>query len=136
MGAALVRPGGGGVRINPMAQKTVVLFEGDLDGGEAAGTLRFALEGVAYEIDLSENNAANLRAALAPYVQAGRRICGRRATGPSAPRVHAGGATKKDPAQLAAIRDWGRRRGLDIKERTHLPRHRRPVQRRHHASAD
>lgn len=105
-----------------MVQRTVILFEDDLDGGEAAGTVRFSLDGVEYEIDLSEKNAATLRAALDPYVQAGRRVGGRRATGPSAPRAHAGGATKTDPAQLAAIRDWARRRGLEVKDRGRISR--------------
>lgn len=108
-------------RIVGMAQRTVILFEDDLDGGEAAGTVRFSLDGVEYEIDLSEKNAATLRGALERYVQAGRRIGGRRAVGASAPRVHSGGATKTDPAQLAAIRDWARRRGLEVKNRGRIP---------------
>ena len=105
-----------------MAQRTVILFEDDLDGGEAAGTVRFSLDEVEYEIDLSDTNAAALRAAFGPYLQAARRIGGRRATGPpGAPRVHAGAATKSDPAQLAAIRDWARRRGLEVKDRGRIP---------------
>jgi hypothetical protein len=104
-----------------MAQRTVILFEDDLDGGEAAGTVRFSLDGVEYEIDLSEKNAAALRAAIDPYVRAGRRIGGRRVISPSVPRVHIGAATKTDPAQLAAIRDWARRRGLEVKDRGRIP---------------
>lgn len=108
-------------RILAMAQRTVVLFEDDLDGGEAAGTVRFSLDGVDYEIDLSESNAAALRAALDPFVQSGRRVGGRASTARAA-RPHAGGATKSDPAQLAAIRDWARRRGLEVKERGRISR--------------
>ena len=36
-------------------------------------TYRFALEGVPYEIDLSEQHLGDLRAALAPFITAGRR---------------------------------------------------------------
>jgi hypothetical protein len=105
-----------------MAQKTVILFEDDLDGGEAAGTVRFSLDGVEYEIDLSEKNAAKLRAAFHPYVEAGRRIGGRTTTARSA-RPPAGAATTRtDPAQLAAIRVWARGRGLEVKNRGRLPR--------------
>jgi len=44
----------------------------DIDGTEARTTVRFALDGVDYEIDLSEANAKALREALQPYVAAGR----------------------------------------------------------------
>ncbi|MDT7742150.1 MAG: hypothetical protein QOE59_1228, partial [Actinomycetota bacterium] len=45
-----------------MAQKTVVSFIDDLDGeSEAEGTVPFSLDGVDYEIDLSEENAEDLR---------------------------------------------------------------------------
>ncbi len=36
-------------------------------------TYRFAVEGVHYEIDLSEQHHGDLRAALAPFIAAGRR---------------------------------------------------------------
>jgi hypothetical protein len=46
----------------------------DLDGDDAAGTYRFALEDTTFEIDLSAANLARLRAALAPFMSAGRRL--------------------------------------------------------------
>ena len=51
-----------------MASKTVVELVDDLDGGRAEETVRFALDGTEYEIDLSAKNAAKLRAALATFV--------------------------------------------------------------------
>jgi hypothetical protein len=51
--------------------KTVV---DDLDGTAAAGTYRFALGDVAFEIDLSDDNLQRLRDALAPFMAAGRRL--------------------------------------------------------------
>ena len=46
----------------------------DLDAStDGVGTYRFALEGVDYEIDLSEANLQRLRTALAPFTSAGRR---------------------------------------------------------------
>lgn len=44
----------------------------DLDGSPAAGTIRFGLDGCTYEIDLSEENAARLRAIFADYVAIAR----------------------------------------------------------------
>lgn len=40
----------------------------DIDGGEAAGTVRFALDGVDYEIDLSACHTDELHAALWTYI--------------------------------------------------------------------
>ena len=58
-----------------MAQKVQTLFIDDLDGSAAEGTVRFALDGTEYEIDLNAEHAQQLRDALAAYVRAdgGRR---------------------------------------------------------------
>jgi hypothetical protein len=56
-----------------VAVSRVVALVDDLDGGPAAETVHFALDGAGYELDLSAANAAALRAALARYVTAARR---------------------------------------------------------------
>jgi hypothetical protein len=50
----------------------IVFDDLDHSTGDVA-TYRFALEGVHYEIDLSEQHLGDLRAALAPFITAGRR---------------------------------------------------------------
>ena len=50
----------GGIQV---AQKTQTLFIDDIDGGAAEGTVRFALDGTEYEIDL---NASALAPGIAP----------------------------------------------------------------------
>ena len=60
-----------------MAQQTTVRFIDDLDGSDASGTFDFAIDGRQYQIDLSDENAAKLRDALAPYVGAARKAGGR-----------------------------------------------------------
>ena len=47
-----------------MAQKIQTLFIDDLDGSEAAGTVRFGLDGAEYKIDLNTGHAEALRAVL------------------------------------------------------------------------
>jgi hypothetical protein len=37
-----------------VSSRTIVLLEDDVDGGEAAKTVEFALDGTSYAIDLSE----------------------------------------------------------------------------------
>ena len=55
-----------------MAQQVVIKLEDDLDGGDANETLTFGLDGVSYEIDLSDAHAAELvrRHAAEPSDQA------------------------------------------------------------------
>src|SRR6476659_1610612 len=60
-----------------MAQKVQVVLVDDVDGGDASETVTFALDGVTYEIDLNEDNAAKLRDAFATWVGHGRRVSGR-----------------------------------------------------------
>ena len=47
-----------------MAQKTQVILVDDIDGSAATQTVTFALDGVSYEIDLTDEHAAELRADL------------------------------------------------------------------------
>ncbi len=64
-----------------MAQQVQVVLVDDLDGGKAAETVSFALDGVTYEIDLSAKNAAKLRDAFGSWVGHARRAGGRRGAG-------------------------------------------------------
>jgi hypothetical protein len=57
-----------------VAQKIQTLIIDDLDGSDAEGTVRFALDGAEYEIDLNAGHAKELRDALARYVGAARRV--------------------------------------------------------------
>lgn len=106
-----------------MAQKTVVLLEDDLDGGPADQTVRFTLDGVHYEIDLSATNASKLRDVFHPHAIAGRRV---RVAGPRPSiipdRRATNGSARTDREQLAAIRAWARGRGLPVKDRGRIPR--------------
>jgi hypothetical protein len=97
-----------------MTQRTVVTLEDDLTGEEADETVSFALDGKAYEIDLSDKNAAALREALAVYVGVARRA-GR----VNIPAARRGGplrhvATEVDPA---AVRAWAASNGYEVSPR-------------------
>jgi len=103
-----------------MAQKVVVEIEDDLDGSEAAETVTFALDGVTYEIDLSEENAAELRDALAQFIEYGRRVGGRRRTSaPKTTRVEEPAGNSRERNQ--AIRAWAREQGYELSERGRIP---------------
>ena len=93
-----------------MARTVAVVVTDDLDGSSDAESVTFTFDGVSYEIDLSEQNRAKLDAAVAPFIEAGRRVSrsrGRRGTSrPAGPN-----------ADRAAVRAWAREQGLKVSER-------------------
>ena len=95
-----------------MAQRVEVQFIDDIDGTQADGTVRFGIDGVQYEIDLSAQNADRLAAALAPYIGAGRRINGARR-----PDL----ALRPGRHDQTAVREWARAQGLEVSGRGRIP---------------
>ena len=100
-----------------MAKHTITKLIDDLDRGEADETVKFGLDGVQYEIDLSSKNATALRELLAPYVSAGSRVT-RASTGGGTRRR---GAQSLDREQNRAIREWARSRNKKISDRGRIP---------------
>jgi len=99
-----------------MAQKIQTLFIDDLDGSEAEGAVRFGLDGAQYEIDLSTDHARALRAALAPYIEAARRVPGTtRRADQNGHKTPAAGVSNTD------VRAWAKSRGLEVKDRGRVP---------------
>lgn len=92
-----------------VAQRVQIVLDDDLDGGKADETVSFALDGSAYEIDLSAKNAAKLRDALALYVGSARKVSSR-GTRKSA-RGRSGGPAPSD------IREWARANGYEVSDR-------------------
>lgn len=103
-----------------MARKTVVELIDDIDGRPAQETVSFSLDGVAYEIDLSEGNADRLRAGLAPFVERARRGGVARVADTHA-TVAAHSTPARDRDRSAAIRAWARDEGLAVNERGRIP---------------
>lgn len=93
-----------------MARKTQVILTDDVDGSEATQTVSFALDGVAYEIDLNESHADQLREQFESWIASGRRIGGRRTAGT---RRFSGG----DPERTSRIREWARENGHEVSGR-------------------
>ena len=103
-----------------MAQQVNVKFVDDLDGSDAAGTVSFAIDGRAYEIDLSDDNAARLRDSLASFVAAGRKSGGSGAGGRRGQKMTASPGSRPQPLdreQTAAIRAWARQNGHEVSDR-------------------
>ncbi|MGV9193606.1 histone-like nucleoid-structuring protein Lsr2 [Microbacterium sp. MC2] len=106
-----------------MARRIVHQLVDDLDGtvlevGEGE-TVLFSLDGTAYEIDLTDSNAAALREALAPYVAAARAVSARSA----APSTGGRRRQQKRAGQrdYAPIRAWAVENGYTVSERGRVP---------------
>src|SRR5580700_7905968 len=97
-----------------MAQRIQTLLIDDLDDTEAAGTVRFGLDGTEYEIDLSAAHSDELRKALGQYLAHARRTGG---TAKSAARSRRGSAT----VDTAKVREWAKGQGIEVKDRGRVP---------------
>jgi hypothetical protein len=101
-----------------MAQKVQTLLIDDLDGGQAEDTVRFALDGTDYEIDLSAGHAEAMRKALEPYVSAARRASGSASRRPGRNGRRAASAAEPDST---AVREWAKAQGIEVKDRGRVP---------------
>jgi len=95
-----------------MAQRTQVLYVDDIDGSEAAGTVRFGLGGHDYEIDLSQKHADELTAAIGPFIAVARKVPSTRRPG------RAARAARHDQSD---VRAWARGEGLKISDSGRIP---------------
>jgi len=105
-----------------MAQQTTVRFIDDLDGSDASGTFDFSLEGRNYQIDLSDDNAAKLRDALAPYIGVARKAGGRGGRRRQQQTAAAEKPARSNREETAAIREWARERGHKVSDRGRIPK--------------
>jgi hypothetical protein len=95
-----------------MAQRVEVVLIDDIDGGNAEETVTFALDGVTYEIDLSDKNAKKLRDDLATWTGHARRAGAAKS---SSSRRRAAGSAKR--GDLTAVREWARANGHNVSDR-------------------
>jgi hypothetical protein len=104
-----------------VAEKVTVELVDDIDGSPAQSTVEFGLDGASYAIDLSADNAEELRDALSSYVAGARRTNGRkRPVGKATARSTAGNAAETaamDREQKQAIREWARKNGWKVADR-------------------
>lgn len=96
-----------------MVQKYLVELLDDLDGSPATDTIEFALDGVGYAIDLSDEHVDEFRSTLDPYVSAARRAD--RDAKPVRSSTSASSRGKR--TDLAAVREWANANGHDVSTR-------------------
>ncbi|MGW0247594.1 histone-like nucleoid-structuring protein Lsr2 [Nocardia goodfellowii] len=95
-----------------MVRKLVVTLIDDYDGrSKADETVTFAVDGIAYEMDLSVRNAGELRGLFEQWTRHARKVT----------RVPRGGNSSTrstvDRDETAAIRAWARKQGHKVSSR-------------------
>jgi len=106
-----------------MASRIIVELTDDIDDSPATETVQFALDGVAYEIDLNDTHSKQLREGLALFVDHGRRAG--KASGPArkARAAAAPGSTRPSGRSIdrTAVREWAKANGHEVSDRGRIP---------------
>jgi hypothetical protein len=105
-----------------MARQTTVRFIDDLDGSDASGTFDFSLEGRKYQVDLSDQNAAKLRDALAPFIDVARKTGGRGRGRTQRQTPVTDKPARSSREETHAIREWAREHGHQVSDRGRIPK--------------
>src|SRR4051794_10759037 len=98
-----------------MARRETVHLVDDLDetvieNGDGQ-TVRFGLNGTAYEIDVTNEHADELRGALARYVDAARKTGTDRRS-----------RSRKSDFSPVAVREWAKANGIEVSSRGRVPK--------------
>ena len=96
-----------------MATRVVTELRDDIDGSRAEQTVRFALDGTEYEIDLSGRNANRLRNSLSDFIEHGRKV------GRSRSRHQSGRSSGS--VDNKAVRAWAKSAGIELSSRGRIP---------------
>ena len=94
-----------------MATKVLTTLQDDIDGSAAVETIRFALNGVEWEIDLSERNANRLRNSLNDFITHGRKV---------GAKSERNDASSRD-FEPKDVRQWAEANGIDVNSRGRIP---------------
>jgi len=100
-----------------LARTTTVQLIDDIDGSQAAETVRFAVDGRTYEIDLSTEHAEGLRHSLEQFVAVARRA-GRV---DASSRRGQGRPGRPPGADSSAVRAWAAENGVPVSPRGRVP---------------
>lgn len=95
--------------------QTIVTVESDLSGETEASTVPFALDGVSYEIDLTEVEHKDFAELFEKYIKAARRSTSKTKTARRA-------VPEMTPEQREEIRKWLLENGVEVTNRGRIPK--------------
>jgi len=105
-----------------MAQQVVVVD--DITGEAGASTRRLRLDGVEYDIDLTNETFAGLQEVLRPYLEKARVVPMSKRTKGTGQREGRGTPVRQKqelPAASSTIRAWAAANGIDCPKRGRIP---------------
>jgi Lsr2 len=98
-----------------VARKVVREFIDDIDGSPAERTFTFAVDGTAYEIDLSSENIAEFKSSIGGFIESARKVKatsnGQRQRGASTTDL------RERRERLNEVREWARKNGYSVSDR-------------------
>ena len=101
-----------------MAQKVIVEIASDMSGVGDAHKVDFGLDGVNYEIDLTEDEHARLKGALGEFVSNARKSTGTKRGRPAkASTGVATGGSGLTPDERKAVREYAAANGVELAAR-------------------
>jgi len=100
-----------------LARTTIVQLIDDIDGSKAAETVRFAVDGRTYEIDLSTEHAEGLRHSLAQFVAVARQAGRVDASSRRGQSRHG----RPPGGDSSAVRAWAKENGVPVSPRGRVP---------------
>jgi hypothetical protein len=104
----------GETQVARIEEVTVSLID-DFDGTEAAETVKFAIDGKSYEIDLSKSNANELRRTLRPYIDRSR--AARKTAGRSGASGRRGATRRSEGYDRTEVRAWAKANRVKVAPR-------------------
>jgi Lsr2 len=104
-----------------MAPSVTAMLIDDIGQPEASETIRFSVDGSAYEIDLPARQASELRSMAGRYISVARRV--RPAPSRARQRHQPRPPVQMDREQSRRIRSWAMERGLLASPRGRIPQH-------------
>lgn len=95
-----------------MAKEVFERLVDDIDGSEATESVSFGVDGTAFQIDLNEKHANELRTKLGPFVEVARRVRNEAGRGRRVARRET-----SDKDRNFAIRQWALEQGVELPSR-------------------
>ena len=106
-----------------MTPSVTAMVIDDIGQLEASETVRFGVDGSAYEIALSARQASELRSMAGRYISVARRVRPARPTARQQHQPRPRARVQTDPEQSRRIRSWAKERGLLASPRGRIPQH-------------
>ena len=104
-----------------MSRTTITIVKDDLTDEEGAETVSFSVDGVAYQIDLTDDSKRKMDEVLFPYITNGRRV-GKMGTSAPAPTQRLQRVSQRtDRSYMLRVKAWAAEQKIYVPPRGRIP---------------